>query len=204
MGPTMSPDLKLLLSKIVTRRDFSAWLKDLLDNDPAEIAAARTDQDLLYDYAKDYMREMGIERNESLGLFDFMDKRAAAKVLSGLPVAVYHGTSSALFPSIVQAGGLQRPRSKADMASPHKNSGAGVYVEDSGGSLVSRYALAATQRFGGDVVLLTIKTTLEELRADPDDRDLPGGRYQYVLDSVPLPSIVDVHPPHWRQALRLP
>jgi hypothetical protein len=119
-------------------------------------------------------------------------------------VAVYHGTSSALFPSIVQAGGLRRPRSKADMASPHKNSGAGVYVEDSGGSLVSRYALAATQRFGGDVVLLTIKTTLEDLQADPDDRDLPGGRYQYVLDSVPLPSIVDVHPPHWRQALRLP
>jgi hypothetical protein len=203
MSPTMSPDFELLLSKIVTRRDFAAWLKDLLDN-PADIAAARADQDLLYDYAKDYMREMGIERNEGLGLFDFMDKRAVAKVLSGLPVAVYHGTSSALFPSIVQAGGLRRPRSKADMASPHKNSGAGVYVEDSGGSLVSRYALAATQRFGGDVVLLTIKTTLEELQADPDDRDLPGGRYQYVLDSVQLSSIVDVHPPHWRQALRLP
>ena len=200
----MSPDFELLLSKIVTRRDFSAWLKGLLDNDAADIAAARADQDLLHDYAKDYMREMGIERNEGLGLFDFMDKRAAAKVLSGLPVAVYHGTSSALFPSIVQAGGLRRPRSKADMASPHKNSGAGVYVEDSGGSLVSRYALAATQRFGGDVVLLTIKTTLEELQVDPDDRDLPGGRYQYVLGSVPLPSIVDVHPPHWRQALHLP
>ena len=200
----MSPDFELLLSKIVTRRDFSAWLKGLLDNDAADIAAARADQDLLHDYAKDYMREMGIERNEGLGLFDFMDKRAAAKVLSGLPVAVYHGTSSALFPSIVQAGGLRRPRSKADMASPHKNSGAGVYVEDSGGSLVSRYALAATQRFGGDVVLLTIKTTLEELQVDPDDRDLPGGRYQYVIDSVPVSSIVDVHPPHWRQALHLP
>ena len=204
MAPTMSPDLELLLSKIVTRRDFSAWLKDLLDNDPAEIAAARADQDLLYDYAKDYMREMGIERNEGLGLFDFMDKRAAAKVLSGLPVAVYHGTSSALLPSILRAGGLRRPRSKSDMASPHKNSGAGVYVEDSGGGLVIRYALAATQRFGGDVVLLTIRTTLEELQVDPDDRELSGGRYQYVLDSVPLSSIVDVHPPHWRQALGLP
>ena len=110
MAPTMSPDLELLLSKIVTRRDFSAWLKDLLDNNPSDIAEARADQDLLYDYAKDYTREMGIEYNEGLGLFDFMDKRSAAKVLSGLPVAVYHGTSSALLPSILRAGGLRRPR----------------------------------------------------------------------------------------------
>ena len=77
MSPTMSPDFELLLSKIVTRRDFSAWLKGLLDNDAADIAAARADQDLLHDYAKDYMREMGIERNEGLGLFDFMDKTTA-------------------------------------------------------------------------------------------------------------------------------
>ena len=201
----MNPDLETLLSRIESSRKFSAWLKDMLGNDPADLAAARADKALLDDYAMDYARgELGIERNDRLKLFDFMDRRVVAGVLSGLPVAVYHGTSSALLPSIVQAGGLQPPRSRAEMASPHKNSGAGVYVEDSGGGLVSTYALAAAQRFGGDAVLLTIKTVLGELESDPDDLDIASGRHQYVLDSVPLSDIVDVHPPHWRQALGLP
>jgi hypothetical protein len=51
--------------------------------------------------------------------------------------------------------------------------------------------------------MLTIKTTLGELEPDPDDLDLAAGRHQYVLDSVPLSGIVDVHPPHWRTALGL-
>jgi hypothetical protein len=201
----MSLDLEALLSNIASSRKFSVWLRDMLGGDAADIAAARADKAVLDDYAMDYARgELGIEHNERLALFDFVDKRAVMGVLSGLPVAVYHGTSSALLPSIVQAGRLRPPRSRAEMASPHKNSGAGVYVEDSGGSLINTYALAAVRRFGGDAVMLTIKTTLWELEPDPDDLDLAAGRHQYVLDSVPLSDIVDVHPPHWRTALGLP
>lgn len=197
----MESDLDLFLSRVVAGRKFPAWLKDLLDNDQVDLAAARADKDLIYDYGKDYARDLGVEYNDELKIFDFMVKRSVSTLLSGLPVAVYHGTSSALLPSIFESGGLRPPRSRSGMASPHRNSGAGVYVEDSGGGLASQYASMATRRFGGDQVLLTIKTTLDRLRFDPDDLDTSVGKNQYVLDFVPLIDIVDVHPPHWRQAL---
>lgn len=157
----MESDFDLFLSRVVAGRNFSAWLKDFLDNDQADLAAARANKGLLYDYGKDYVRDLGVEYNDELKIFDFMVKRPVGAFLSGLPVAVYHGTRSALLPSIFESGGLRPPRSRSGMASPHRNSGAGPRrtSRSSRGSFWVRILMPSRIRLTRTVRVLSLKTS---------------------------------------------
>jgi len=103
------------------------------------------------------------------------------KWVGSLPFALYHHTSSALFPVMRHEGLRIGPQTN------FFNTQAGVYVSTiAGGQPVEVYSARAARVHGGEPSTIRVRRELSDLTPDPDDVDLAWahGR-QFVTPSVP-------------------
>ena len=165
---------------------FQAWLRAFIGDD---FQQAWDDPSLRLDYFRDYLHEEHYIGVRDDGLIEFWTLDGTAqKLIGNLPVVVYHYTSDKLDKK-VRSQGL---RADVKSVNPYKNSRAGVYVTtEQSGPAVDGYISMAIQAFGGNTRVWTIKTTLQELRPDPDDHDLSSGRHQFVLPYVKPQDLVE-------------
>lgn len=117
--------------------------------------------------------------------------------LRGKRVWLYHGTSTALLPRLLRDG-IEPGRAPSNVG---RSAAAGlrtkpwVYLtSDSGPGPASAffYARGAAAQHGGRPVVLRVLVDGDDLRYDPDDRDLGAGRKQYVVREVPASAIMEV------------
>ncbi|MCZ8256081.1 MAG: hypothetical protein O9327_10495, partial [Polaromonas sp.] len=89
-------------------------------------------------------------------------------LVSGLPLALYHHTATALLPKIAKHGLVVGRQTN------FFNSQAGVYLSlIPSGEPVEIYSKRAAYLHGGDPVTLRVRRTLDQIEPDPDDADLP-------------------------------
>ncbi len=195
-------DLASLLSdRVRMLPQFKVWVGAEFDGDRAEAQAALSD-DLQYWVERYLDDELGVSVGEhelievTNPLFFGADSDLLQRVISGLPIALYHGTSSALLSQIVQDRGLTTNPFGEDpeWLGAGYNTHSGVYLESSGGGLAQSYARAAVAKHGGEPVVLVIRRHLSDLFPDPDDQDLQGGQHQYISSFVPLRDILSTWP----------
>ena len=110
---------------------------------------------------------------------------------AGRDVWLYHGTTTALLPTIRRFG-LQPDVEERTYA---EGTPGYVYLtalyDGSGKGDASFYARAAAGHFGGDPVVLRVIVPFDELDRDEDDSDLVGYRYQYRTP-YPVTRIVEI------------
>lgn len=115
---------------------------------------------------------------------------AVRRKAGGEWVWLYHGTSSALLPGILQHG-LRPGENVIDAKTP------GVFLTampgrgDNAGAFF--YARRAAAHFGGEPVVLRVLVPFDALEPDPDDEDIQAGRHQYVIDAVAPAWIYEVN-----------
>lgn len=119
---------------------------------------------------------------------DLQDRKTRA-LIGGLPIAMFHGTSTKLLPAIRKQG-MRPARTQRQKSDPTFSTASGVYLdlrED-----IDVYARGAVARHGGRPVILTVRRTLDELEPDPDDAHLGWGTsaMQFITPSVPASDIV--------------
>ena len=109
-------------------------------------------------------------------------------LVEGLPLALYHHTSSALLPKIAEQGLLVGRQTN------FFNSQLGVYLSlIRAGMPVSVYSQRAAYLHGGDPITLRVRRTLDQIENDPDDADLPTlCNRQFISDPVPPADLVDL------------
>jgi hypothetical protein len=109
-------------------------------------------------------------------------------LVDGLPLALYHHTSSALLHKIAEKGLLVGRQTN------FFNTQAGVYLSlISGGMPVAVYSQRAAYLHGGDPITLRVRRTLDQLVNDPDDADLPRlCNRQFISKPVPPADLVDL------------
>jgi len=96
---------------------------------------------------------------------------------AGELVWLWHGTSSAVWPSIERHGLVMDPSDRAwSTTTPGF-----VFLTAEPNQAISIYAKSAVQVLGGDPMLLRIILPWDELMWDEDDADLPSGRVQFML-----------------------
>jgi hypothetical protein len=178
-------------------RGYRAWLTEYLDNDPADIAEALADSQDTY-YLEEYLRDVrGLSVNEEQGLIEieYDLHQIPRDLIDGLPLELYHGTTSALLPKI-QAQGLCPASSQQQRSDKAYSTMAGVYL---GTRDVLHYARMAARQHGGEPVILTVRRTLDELAPDPDDEHLGWGTsaHQFITPYVPPSDIVEVNRNVW-------
>lgn len=95
----------------------------------------------------------------------------------GRDVWLYHGTSSAILPIVLEYG-LQPE--DVEQAEPEATSGY-VYLtaRPVGPASAETYANRAAAVFGGDPVILRVIVPFDELEPDEDDADIASGSYQF-------------------------
>lgn len=183
----MRSPLAATLQALLPRADahgFREWVSDH-DERPEtprevlELLETWLDDERLLSVREDGLVEVGHDLEDQLSL------------LGEQPIAVFHGTSTALLPSI-RRHGLRPPRTRAQKTDRQFSSAAGVYVKLRPD--VDHYSLAAVRRHGGDRVHLTIRAIPTELEPDPDDQDQPWATRasQFVLPLVPPSDIMAV------------
>jgi hypothetical protein len=97
--------------------------------------------------------------------------------LRGKTVWLWHGTSTALWPTIETMGLLATPPGHV-----HEDTTPGfVYLTADGSHAYDFYARRAAAVFGGDPLLLRVAVPWDELSYDDDDADEPSGRAQFML-----------------------
>ena len=126
--------------------------------------------------------------------------------LVGKQVWLYHGTTSAFLPTILKdgllpgvdvktkrlkGGGRSNVSNKADSIrfQPH------VFLtanDGEGPASASWYARQAAFTHGGDPMILRVIVDWDDLEPDPDDTDIESGKYQFVIDRVPLSQIMEI------------
>lgn len=95
----------------------------------------------------------------------------------GKLVWLWHGTSSAVWPSIERHGLVMDPRSRAwSTTTPGF-----VFLTADPSKAIGIYAKTAVMALGGDPMLLRIIVPWNELMWDEDDADLAMGRVQFML-----------------------
>ena len=98
-------------------------------------------------------------------------------------VWLWHGTSSAVWPSIERHGIVMDPSDRSwSTTTPGF-----VFLTADPNNALSIYAKTAVQALGGHPMLLRVIVPWDELLWDEDDADLPSGRVQFMLAR-------DVHP----------
>lgn len=107
-------------------------------------------------------------------------------------VWLYHGTSTALLPQIMEEGlgGPSAPTGET------QGRGAFLTAYPGGGGAIGGsamwYARGATRLHGGEPVILRVKVPASWLEFDPDDVDLTSGRYQFLVPHVPPEMIMEI------------
>lgn len=184
---------------------FVEWMHERYDEQTVEESLADPDTRLgeIEDWASEacdvHVTDDGYVQFDQLGSSDECDTEEA---VGGLPVLVYHHTTSGALKGIREQRGLVSGRTLGYEPTEHNSADYVFVTTRRSGPEINGYVWRARERFGGDHVILTIKTTLYELEPDPDDADLPTGRTQFVLDRVGLDDIVEVWPPRYEKALR--
>lgn len=181
--------------QILEQRDrtrFHRWLDEWLDHDAAEVAEALADPELRDEYLVQYLtdeRDLTV-REDGLVEIDLDLARVPRRLIADLPLALFHGTSTALLPSIREHGlrPARHPRQRSDKTF---STMAGVYLSTRYD--VGTYASMAAAQHGGDPVILTVRRTLDELEPDPDDEHLQWATsaMQWITPWVPTSDIVE-------------
>ena len=98
---------------------------------------------------------------------------------------MYHGTSTAVLPRILDEGLVTEAPSRVEVLTGGR-SARGVYVTAWPGAGVGLdYAQRAATWFGGKPVWLEILAPWGALSSDPDDVGIESGRWQHVADHIP-------------------
>lgn len=163
---------------------FDAWLEDW---DPD--AVGEYEEDYLEDYLDEY--EVGIHEDTDALTFSTLDSDTEA-LISGLPVVLYHHTSTGALAGIKERGGLV-PARTLGLEPGYRESGGYVFLTtEMSGPAVSGYIDRAVQRHGGNPVTLEVLVTLNEVFPDPDDEDISSGAHQFASDFIPLSGVLNV------------
>lgn len=160
---------------------FTKWAKDE-DVDPADNENVRQYLDETHSLTL---------RDDGLIEVDWRLDDETAEVIGDMPIVVHHATGESVLPQIAE-GGLS-PQT-VDVNRLGRGEAAGVYVSTrSGGIEIDSYRRGAEQAYGGEAVLLEIKTTIDRLRADPDDADIESGATQFILPRVAAKDIINLN-----------
>lgn len=179
--------LRVLLQR--DRVDYQRWLPGHLEGDPQMLAdAPHFELDYFAEYLSE-VRDLSV-REDGLLVADMDLNEVDRELVEGLPFALYHGTSTALLPSIRRQG-LRPARSAQQRSDKSHSTMAGVYLSTR--HAVDNYAQGAARQHGGDPVVLTVRRSLDELWPDPDDAELgwPMSNVQFITGYVPLDDIVE-------------
>lgn len=166
------------------RRVRAEWLPRVMrineSRPPAELAAeiaslARDLRAATPGQAEEAARRRAAEREEAewegqAYQLDAMPRRGAG----GKLVWLYHGTSSALLPAILEEGLLADPPSRDEDSSVTPGY---VYLALTAGR-TDHYARKAAWRHGGDAVVLRLVVPWSWTEPDGDDEDIESGRWQ--------------------------
>lgn len=119
--------------------------------------------------------------------------------LRGKRVWLYHGTSDKFVKKILTSGIAPGTETSnwSNFGSKKRREGVQPHVfltANDGGLAASAgdYAMRAAYKHGGHAVVLRVLVDADELSYDPDDRDLPVGRNQFVIDRVSPSEIMEV------------
>lgn len=178
-------------SRVADTEEFHAWLSKLMDGNQAEIDEAMKDGSLRQSYVEDFVDDEHSIRVRSDGLLEFyrLWNDDTREIIGDLPVLVHHHTSDAIL-SEIRKRGLARTESTHNA---YQNSRAGVYVTtEVSGPAIDGYQHSATSNFGGNAIILGIKTDLDSLEPDPDDADITSGATQFILPHVSPQDIVEI------------
>jgi hypothetical protein len=128
-----------------------------------------------------------------------------SRKLAGKQVWLYHGTTSAQLPMIEEKGlvpGMEvRKKRLLGVKSNISTKGDSVRYQphvfltannDGGPSSALWYARQAAHVHGGDPMVLRVMVDWDDLASDPDDQDIPSGRYQFVIDRVAPSQIMEI------------
>ncbi len=170
-------EFRTTVMKQAKQHGFDAWLADW---DPDAVGEYEED------YLDEYLGEYSIEVHEDTDalVFDTLDDDST-QLIGDLPVVLVHHTATGALEGIKERGGLV-PALTLGLELGYRESGAYVFLTtETGGPAVQGYQDRAVQRYGGDPVMLEIKTTLSSVFPDPDDEDISSGRRQFATDFVP-------------------
>jgi hypothetical protein len=162
--------------RVVSMHKFRKWLNDL---DPGADPSS---------YIEDFLHsEEQVEIRDDGLLTFWMLTPIATRIISDLPVALFHFTSSKVARSI-RATGLEGDRDPVNGRVQ-----AGVYLTtETSGKAIDGYRYRARAHHGGNPVVVTVKCYLNELERDPDDRGIQSGKTQFIVPHVPTDRIVSI------------
>jgi hypothetical protein len=206
-GPEFPPAKAAALERLVSNDEqgFLDWMNEQYDEQTVQesLNDPQTRLDEIRDWASQAcdveVTDDGYVQFDELRSDDECDTQEA---VGGLPVLVYHHTTSGALKGIREHRGLVSGQTLGYEPTEHNSADYVFVTTRRSGPEINGYVWRARQRFGGDHVILTIKTTLYELEPDPDDADLSTGRTQFVLDRVGIDDIVEVWPPRYEKMLR--
>ena len=161
-------------------------------DDPIERKELLDDPEAFVELAEQWAEECGVDVEEN-GLVTFTRLWQevdcdVATMIGDLYVEMYHHTATGALESIRERGLV-----RADTLGIAPG-GSGNYVfltTEYSGPAPDGYSAEARHRFGGEPVMLTIRTRLVDLCPDPDDANMPSGATQFVAGHVPPRDIVD-------------
>jgi hypothetical protein len=170
-------------------RELLAFVAIVLDPERCAQAKKKARASARRDREDEAWEAQGID----LGDVSYRGKAALERAARGMPVWLYHGTSSKQLPGI-RRHGLRIGDAKVD---PAETPGVYLTARLGGGGYHSSdaqmYADRAARTLGGDPVVLRVLVPFDDLSWDSDDEDIATGAYQFVTDSVPPEQILEIN-----------
>lgn len=170
------------LSDIATRIDKKLLSKYMKDNNWDE-----DDEEFAIEYfLKD---EYSIEiDSDGIIEFDTLDD-IIKKLIGDNYIKLYHFTSSKFKKSILE-NGLITGQAKTN---PHGNSYSGVYLTTrTSGKEIDGYKYHIYNKYKKDIILVTVKLKLDDIKPDTDDIDIASGKTQFITDEVSPNNILSI------------
>jgi len=171
-----------------SRSEFQSWVAEQQREDEIEDQQDRLE--VFAEYLEDFPGSLSVREDGLIEVGTDLLHPDTWTLIGDLPIAMYHGTSTALLPAIRRQG-MRPARQQRQKSDPTYSTAAGVYL--SLRHSVDVYARCAATRHGGDPVILTVRRTLDEISPDPDDEHLGWGTaaMQFITPWVPVSDIVE-------------
>ena len=175
------------------QKNFDAWLREYQD-DPQAVSEILNDPEELRQYLNEFTAEYFDFEIREDGLIE--PERITpqnTRIIGSLPIVVYHHSTDAIEDKVSHMGLLPVGQQGVKSSNPHLNSNSGVYVTtDYSSNAVRGYHHNAVAAHGGNPRSWAVRTTIDQLRDDPDDTDLgwSQGR-QFVLPQVSPKDIIE-------------
>ena len=171
-----------IINDIYNRLNKKKLQKWIINNDWQDQDIESSIQNFIYD---EYLLQID---NDGIIEFDYLDNEIK-KIIGNNFVKLYHFTSKK-FENSIKNKGLLSGITKTNI---YKNSYSGIYLTTrTSGKEIDGYKYHIRNSYNNDVILITVKMFLSEIKPDIDDIDIQSGKTQFISDNIKPNRIIKI------------